>query len=58
MTRSTVAYFKYKDFKKAVVYFKDSLQDVGIGMRIPEMEEQEDSDADYSNEDGVPQKQA
>lgn len=33
------AYYKYKDFKKAVVTFDESLQDVGLGMRIPEMEE-------------------
>jgi hypothetical protein len=56
-TKNGVAYFKYKDFKKAVVYFKNSLTDVGIGMRVPELEEQDDLGIDYSDEDGVPQKQ-
>lgn len=37
--RSKIAYYKYKDFKKAVVYFDDSLQDVGLGTRLPELEE-------------------
>ena len=57
MTKNGIAYYKYKDFKKAVVTFKDSLQDVGIGMRVPELEEQNDMDVDYSEEDGEPQKQ-
>jgi large subunit ribosomal protein L23 len=34
-----IAYYKYRDFKKAYVFFDDSLQDVGIGMRVPELEE-------------------
>jgi large subunit ribosomal protein L23 len=34
-----VIYYKYKDFKKAVVTFEDSFQDIGLGMRIPEFEE-------------------
>ena len=38
---SKIAYFKYKDFKKAVVTFDDSLQDVGLGMRVPELEEED-----------------
>ena len=60
MTRNGMAYYKYKDFKKAVVYFKDSLQDVGMGMRVPELEEEQNNsamDMDYSDEDGVPEKQ-
>lgn len=39
MSRTGMAFYKYKDFKKAVVTFDDSLQDVGLGMRIPELEE-------------------
>ena len=64
MTRGGIAYYKYKDFKKAVVYFKDSLQDVGMGMRVPELEEEEQNSEDmmdvddYSEEDGVPQKKS
>jgi large subunit ribosomal protein L23 len=38
-TRTGVVYFRYKDFKKAVVYFDDTLKDVGIGTRVPEMED-------------------
>ena len=56
MTRSGVAYFKYHDFKKAVVYFKNSLKDVGKGMRVPELEEQDGMDLDYSDDDGELQK--
>lgn len=57
MTKNGIAYFKYKDFKKAVVSFKPILKDVGIGMRVPELEENnqtDDMDVDYSDEDGVP----
>jgi large subunit ribosomal protein L23 len=41
-TRTGMAFWRYKDFKKAVVYFDDSLQDVGIGTRVPEMEDGEE----------------
>ncbi|GAX10852.1 hypothetical protein FisN_31Hu059 [Fistulifera solaris] len=41
LTQNKPVYFKYKDFKKAVVTFDDSLQDVGLGMRILELEEGE-----------------
>lgn len=44
--KAGVIRFKYKDFKKAVVYFDDSLTDVGLGMRIPEMEEDHDEPMD------------
>ena len=37
-TRSVV-YYKYKDFKKAIVSFDRSLLDVGKGMRIPEIDD-------------------
>ena len=39
-----VARWKYRDFKKAIVSFDDSLTDVGLGTRIPEMEEKEASE--------------
>jgi large subunit ribosomal protein L23 len=39
--RNRIAYYKYADFKKAVVTFDKSLQDVGLGMRIPELEDEE-----------------
>ena len=38
-TRQRAYYWKYSDFKKAVVYFTDELKDVGIGCRVPELEE-------------------
>ncbi len=44
LTQSKPVYFKYKDFKKAVVTFDDSLRDVGLGMRIVELEEGELAD--------------
>lgn len=43
MTNKRIHFFKYKDFKKAVVTFDDSLRDVGLGLRVPELEEREDS---------------
>jgi hypothetical protein len=53
MTRNGIAYYKYKDFKKAVVTFTDALRDVGLGTRVPELEEQGNAmDVDYSDEDG------
>mmetsp|Transcript_6701 Transcript_6701/g.9624 ORF Transcript_6701/g.9624 Transcript_6701/m.9624 type:complete len:117 (-) Transcript_6701:143-493(-) len=39
MGKRRIIHYKYKDFKKAIVTFDSSLQDLGIGMRIPEMEE-------------------
>lgn len=45
MTSSKTVYFKYKDFKKAVVTFDESFKDVGLGMRILELEEGEMADA-------------
>lgn len=40
-----VLYFKYADFKKAIVTFDRSLlTDVGKGMRIPEIDEVDDDD--------------
>jgi large subunit ribosomal protein L23 len=41
MTSHRIHFFKYKDFKKAVVVFHDSLRDVGLGLRVPELEEEE-----------------
>jgi large subunit ribosomal protein L23 len=37
--RTAIHYYKYADFKKAVVTFEKSLHDVGKGMRIPELED-------------------
>ena len=55
--QSRIAYYKYKDFKKAVVTFDDSLQDVGLGTRIPELEEQEsDKEMDLVGSTGSPSK--
>ena len=34
--------FKYSDFKKAIVTFDRSLTDVGIGMRIPEIDDNDE----------------
>lgn len=39
MTRRGMMYYKYRDFKKAVVYFQESMTNVGIGTRVPELEE-------------------
>lgn len=38
-TSSKIAFYKYKDFKKAVVYFDKTFVDFGLGMRVPELEE-------------------
>eukprot|EP00980_Cylindrotheca_fusiformis_P001979 scaffold443_cov125-Cylindrotheca_fusiformis.AAC.28 len=40
-----VLYFKYKDFKKAVVTFDKSFTDVGMGMSIPEIDDDEADEA-------------
>ena len=36
-----VLYYKYKDFKKAYVTFDRSFTDVGMGMRIPEIDDEQ-----------------
>ena len=36
-----IAYYKYRNYKKAVVTFDESLTDIGLGTRIPDKEEQE-----------------
>mmetsp|Transcript_5863 Transcript_5863/g.10257 ORF Transcript_5863/g.10257 Transcript_5863/m.10257 type:complete len:119 (-) Transcript_5863:17-373(-) len=41
-TKRRMIYFKRPDFKKAVVTFDSSLQDVGIGARLPEDQQQVD----------------
>lgn len=41
LTQTKTAYFKYSDFKKAVVTFDETLKDIGLGMRVPELEEEE-----------------
>jgi large subunit ribosomal protein L23 len=43
---SKVVYFKYADFKKAIVTFDRSLMDLGKGMRIPEIDQVDRVDED------------
>jgi len=50
MSRTGFHYYKYRDFKKAVVTFDESMQDVGLGMRVPELEEEDDSDVLLSDD--------
>jgi large subunit ribosomal protein L23 len=38
---NSAMYYKYKDFKKAIVTFDSSLQDVGKAMRIPELDNEQ-----------------
>lgn len=33
-----VAYYKYRDYKKAIVTFDDSIQELGLGVKLPEIE--------------------
>jgi len=33
-----IAYYKYRDYKKAIVTFDDSIQDLGLGVKLPEVE--------------------
>jgi large subunit ribosomal protein L23 len=40
-TERRVLYYKYKDFKKAIVTFDSSFQDVGKGARVPELEQED-----------------
>ena len=54
MERKTI-YYKYKDFKKAIVSFDSTLKDVGIGLRVTELDEEEEEDdasADIQGGDG------
>ena len=44
ISQNGVIYYKYKDFKKAVIYFDESFRDVGVGTRVPEMEDNFDED--------------
>jgi large subunit ribosomal protein L23 len=46
LSKGGVAYFKYKDFKKAVVYFDESFRDVGIGTRVLELDAEDDEEND------------
>jgi large subunit ribosomal protein L23 len=43
-----IAYMKYVDFKKAVVTFDETLKDVGIGMRVPELDDEDNDEDDDS----------
>lgn len=57
LTNTAIHYYKYKDFKKAVVYFKPELTNVGKGLRVPELEEgDDDMGMDYSDEEGMPKR--
>lgn len=41
-TQRQTFYYKYKDYKKAIVTFdRNLLTNVGLGMRIPEIDDQE-----------------
>lgn len=40
-TKRGIARWKEKDYKKAIVTFDRSLTDIGLGTRVPELEEQE-----------------
>lgn len=44
-----VMYYKYRDFKKAVVTFDDSIVDLGLGTRLPELERDQVEDGDYGD---------
>lgn len=41
MTERKIHYYKYKDFKKAIVSFDSSLRDIGKGTTLPELEDRE-----------------
>jgi len=45
-TTKATMYYKYADFKKAIVTFDNSLIDVGKAMRIPEMDDVDDEEED------------
>jgi large subunit ribosomal protein L23 len=49
LSQAGIIYYKYKDFKKAIVYFHESFRDVGIGTRVPELE----GDDDYDDNDVI-----
>ena len=38
-TERKIVYFKYKDYKKAIVTFDSTLQNVGKGIKLPEIDE-------------------
>jgi large subunit ribosomal protein L23 len=39
MGKRKIVYYKYRNFKKAVVTFDSSVLDLGMGVRIPELED-------------------
>ena len=39
MTERKIVYYKYKDYKKATVTFDSTLQNVGKGIKLPEVDE-------------------
>ena len=44
-----VVSFKYKDFKKVFVSFDKSLKTVGLGMRIPDLEDTKENEEETKN---------
>jgi large subunit ribosomal protein L23 len=46
VSQAGIAYYKYRDFKKAVVYFDPSFRDVGLGTRVPELDDAYDEEND------------
>jgi large subunit ribosomal protein L23 len=54
ISRAGIAYFKYKDFKKAVVTFDERLIDVGMGTRIPELDDEFEDEMDLGDEAAKP----
>lgn len=44
-----VIHYKYRDFKKAIVTFDDSIVDLGLGTRIPELDRDQDEN-DYDDD--------
>jgi large subunit ribosomal protein L23 len=50
--RKRVAYYKYADFKKAVVTFDKSLESVGLGMKIPELDDDNNDENDETSSVG------
>lgn len=48
MGSKKIIYYKYADFKKAIVTFDRSLTDVGMGMKIPEIDNSEDAESTES----------
>ena len=48
-TKRTI-YFKYVDFKKAIVSFDRSIMDLGVGTRIPELDQEDEASTNTRTE--------